>query len=149
MVVLAKKTCLSKFILKWPFLGIKQSLLDAATCSILCKDCKLSGASLKQMRHNQNMKCRSCPKNLNAEEHVESFWARNCFVIRNYRRAFCESGDSGALVFDEDGNAWGLVHGVFDDQTRDMVFCLASPLCLTLKALQQKSGKKELKLWRV
>ena len=115
----------------------------------LCQDCKLPGASLEQVRHNQNMKCASCSKNLNAEEQVQSYWARNCFVIRNYRRAFCESGDSGALVFDEDGNAWGLVHGVFDDETREKVFCLASPLCVTLKALEEESGKKELKLWRV
>ena len=116
----------------------------------LCQDCKLPGASLEQVHHNQNMTCASCPKNLNAEEHVESFWARNCFVIRgNYGRAFCESGDSGALVFDQDGNAWGLVHGSFYDQTGERVFCLASPLCLTLKALEQKTGKKELKLWRV
>ena len=55
---------------------------------------------------------------------------------------------SGALVFDEGGNAWGLVHGLFNDQTRNMFFCLASPLCLTLKALEQKSEKKELKLCR-
>ena len=53
------------------------------------------------------------------------------------------------MVFDQDGNAWGLVHGVFDDQTRNFFFGLASPLCLILKALEQKSGKKELKFWRV
>ena len=80
---------------------------------------------------------------------AEPFWLYNCFAIRKRINAFCDHGDSGALVFDEGGNAWGLVHGLWDDQTRNMFFCVASPLCLTLKALEQKSGKRELKLWRV
>ena len=127
----------------------------SAFCHIpykFCKDCKPSGDSLEQIHHNENMepmKCAKCCKELNDEEPVELFWARNCFVIRKHKNAFCDHGDSGALVFDQVGNAWGLVHGVFDDQTRNIFFCLASPLCLTLKALEQKSGKKELKLWRV
>ena len=129
--------------------------IASAFCHIpykFCKDCKLSGDSLEQIRHKkmvEPMECAKCHKKLNNEEQVDPFWTRNCFVIRNYRRDFCKSGDSGALVFDEGGNAWGLVHGIFDDQTRDLLFGLASPLCLTLKALEQKSGKKELKLWRV
>ena len=113
-----------------------------------CKDCKLSGDNLERIRHNQKIECAKCYKKMNDGEQVQSFWARNCLVIRNYKDTFCKHGDSGALVFDEGGNAWGLVHGLFDDETRNMFFCLASPLCLTLKALEQKSGKKELKLWR-
>lgn len=117
----------------------------------LCEDCALSGYSLEQIRNNQEMepkKCAKCYKKLDDEVQVESFWARNCLAIRKNKNVFCDHGDSGALVFDEDGNAWGLVHGVFDDQTRNMFFCLASPLCLTLKALEEALGKKGLKLWR-
>ena len=99
--------------------------IASAFCHIpykFCKDCKFPGDSLEQIRHKkmvEPMECAKCHKKLNNEDQVDLFWTRNCFVIRNYRRAFCKSGDSGALVFDEGGNAWGLVHGVFDDQTRD------------------------------
>ena len=127
----------------------------SAFCHIpykFCKDCKPSGDTQEQIRRNKKMEpveCAKCHKRLNNEEQVDPFWARNCFVIRKHKNAFCDYGDSGALVFDEGGNAWGLVHGVFDDRSRNFFFGLASPLCLTLKALEQKSGKKKLKLWRV
>ena len=115
-----------------------------------CKDCRLLDNSLNEIHHNQKMEPKKCVKCYKpVDDEIEPFWARNCFVIRKHKNVFCDLGDSGALVFDKGGKAWGLVHGIFDDQTRNFFFCLASPLCLTLKALEQESGKNELKLWRV
>jgi hypothetical protein len=75
-------------------------------------------------------------------------WARNCFLIRKKRTFFGRKGDSGALVFDQKNNyAWGLVFGVFDLPSINSQFCLASPLCAALKALENKTGIKGLKLW--
>ena len=75
-------------------------------------------------------------------------WARNCFLIRKKYTLFGLKGDSGALVFDQKNNyAWGLVFGILDFPSIDSQFCLASPLCVTLKALEDKTGIKGLKLW--
>jgi hypothetical protein len=76
-------------------------------------------------------------------------WVRNCFVIRKQQDYFfCREGDSGALVFDQKSNhAWGLVFGTFDVGSINSDFCLASPLCVTLKALEDEIGIKGLKLW--
>ena len=116
----------------------------------LCKDCKfLDDDQEKEIDCNQKMteyKCVKCKKEI---DQVSPFWARNCLVIRNHcGNAFCSHGDSGSLVFDEDGKAWGLLHGVFIDLSRNYLFGLASPLCVTLKALEDQFEIK-LKLWRV
>ena len=111
-----------------------------------CKNCKFSDTNERVLNYDKK-KCTSCNKTLEESDQFGQFWARNCFVIRKRRKAFCDQGDSGALVFDEDGKAWGLLHGVFDDDTRNFFFGLASPLSFTLKALEQKSGKRGLKLW--
>ena len=111
-----------------------------------CRNCKFSDTNERILNYDKK-KCTSCDKTLEESDQFGQFWARNCFVIRKRKNAFCDQGDSGALVFDEDGKAWGLLHGVFDDDTRNFFFGLASPLSFTLKALEQKSGKKGLKLW--
>ena len=111
-----------------------------------CKNCKFSDTNERVLNYDKK-KCTSFDKTLEESDQFGQFWARNCFVIRKRKNAFCDQGDSGALVFDEDGKAWGLLHGVFDDDTRNFFFGLVSPLSLTLKALEQKSGKKGLKLW--
>ena len=76
-----------------------------------------------------------------------AFLARNCFLIRKRMRPFCEGGDEGALVFGNDGRAWGLIVGTFILPSLDYEFCLASPLSVVLKALEKQSGIKGLKLW--
>ena len=114
-----------------------------------CKDCKPQDKKIPHSKKIEPEKCVKCGKPLNDDNQVETFWAHNCFVIRKSKNVFCDLGDSGALVFDEDGKAWGLVHGIFDDQSRNFFFCLASPLCITLQALEQASRKNELKLWQV
>ena len=111
-----------------------------------CKNCKFSDTNERVLNYDKK-KCTSCDNTLKKSDQFGQFWARNCFVIRQRTDAFCVQGDSGALVFDEKGNACGLLHGVFDDYTRTFFFGLASPLSFTLKALEQKSGKRGLKLW--
>ena len=75
---------------------------------------------MEKISHNKRIgtkKCVKCYKPLNDDNEVEPFWARNCFVIRKHKNVFCDLGDLGALVFDKDGKAWGLVHSIFDDQS--------------------------------
>ena len=71
----------------------------------------------------------------------EWFWALNCFSLRRRRGSFSTFGDSGSLVFDKNGRAWGLVFGKLGD------FSLISPLCVIVDALKRKAGLEELKLW--
>ena len=78
---------------------------------------------------------------------VLSYWAENCFVIRKNEESFNKPGDSGAIVFGSKGLAWGLVFGSFKHPLKNTDYCLASPLCVALKALEQKSRIKGLKLW--
>ena len=83
-----------------------------------------------------------CQELVNRAE-VRSSWARNCFVVGRPERPFSEEGDSGSLVFDSDGRAWGLVFGDFKHS--NFAFSLMSPLCVVLDALKEHAGK--LKLW--
>ena len=116
----------------------------------LCKDCKLlDGDQEKEIDCNKKMTEYKCVKCKQEIDEVSPFWARNCLVIRNHcENAFCSHSDSGSLIFDEDGKAWGLLRSVFIDLSRNYLFGLASPLCVTLKALEDQFGTK-LKLWRV
>ena len=116
----------------------------------LCRDCELAvGDQEEQIVFNEEetkYKCANCQQEI---DQVSPFWARNCLVFRNHcENAFCSHGDSGSLVFDGDNKAWGLLHGVYIDMDRNYLFCLASPLCVTLKALEDQFGTN-LKLWRV
>ena len=117
-----------------------------------CKDCKLSGDNLEEEIDHKKMEkeittCIKCKKKLEESDLFETFWARNCLAIRRRKYVFCDHGDSGSLVFDDSGKTWGLLYGSFDHQSFDAFYALASPLCVTLKALENKSGKRGLKLW--
>ena len=80
------------------------------------------------------------------ENEANTLWAYNCLAIRKRQKSFCEEGDSGALVFDDQGRAWGIIFGVFAAEGINFDFGLASPLSATLQALENRLGKK-LKLW--
>ena len=113
-----------------------------------CVDCRLSDANLEQIDdYTKTHVCAKCKKQLTKDDQVSTFWACNCFVIRKSKKPFCDRGDSGSLVFDNGGNAWGLLHGTFECQSINEVLGLASPLCVTLEVLGEKLGKK-LKLWK-
>lgn len=90
--------------------------------------------------------CAKCRGEIRNKENTSALWACNCLAIRKRKKPFCEKGDSGALVFDEKGRAWGMVFGVFEAESIDCVFGLASPLCVTLQALEERLGEK-LTLW--
>ena len=94
------------------------------------------------MRMRQK-ECATCNKKLEKRE-IHSFWKYNCFVLRQHPKPFSEHGDSGSLIFDNHGRAWGLLHGMFD--CNNILLTLASPLDVSLKALEERYGKT-LKLW--
>jgi hypothetical protein len=121
---------------------------------VYCKDCKQSTKCTWNIAKSEYVKTcdkcgnsmkGSCGNSMKGSDEVSSFWARNFFVIRKSRKPFSEPGDSGPLVFGNDGRAWGLVFGEFAQN--DFIFSLASPLSVTLEALEQKSGRKGLKVW--
>jgi hypothetical protein len=109
-----------------------------------CEDCIQSFPGDTEKYHRK--KCSSCSKQLSDNDPVRCFWALNCLVIRKPAQLFSDSGDSGALVFGNDGRAWALVFGKFFHPRRDSIMCVASPLSMALKALEMKFGKK-FKLW--
>ena len=108
-----------------------------------CKPSDISETKLISHKYDGPQRCVTCNVKLDNCE-VYTFWKHNCFVIRKRGKPFCEEGDSGSIIFDNRGRAWGLVHGVFHSD--DMILCLASPLSVALEALGKKYGKK-LKLW--
>ena len=127
-----------------------------------CENCIQSFASEKENIDQQenfelSKNCMKCDKRIgkkdgekkndDVEDHARFFWARNCVVIRKHKESFCKPGDSGALVFGKDNRAWGLLFGTYDVGIKNSDYCLASPLSAVLKALEQKTGKKGLKLW--
>ena len=74
-------------------------------------------------------------------------WAYNCYHVRKRAGLFSAAGDSGSLVFDQDGRAWGLVMGGFMDSEKEFAYSAISPLFAVVEALEKISGKKELRLW--
>ena len=113
-----------------------------------CEDCIQSvpteiNPNPKRNEYNIHEECAMCQKKRVNRGEVKSFWARNCFAIRSIARPFSVEGDSGALVFDSDGRAWGLLFGVFHHASED--FSLMSPLAVVLHALGKQAGK--FKLW--
>ena len=118
---------------------------------LFCKNCKMSVDcelnSDPDKNENKSNLCKKCGADLENPCQVKSVWARNCFVLRKRGECFSKEGDSGSLVFDNDGLAWGLVFGVFKNLSQDFVFSLISPLCVVLDALKEEAGMQELKLW--
>jgi hypothetical protein len=111
-----------------------------------CKNCKPSDIGeneLNAMVSDGTQECTTCQKRIGKKE-IYSFWQHNCFVLGQRRKPFSDDGDSGSFIFDKRGRAWGLVHGMFEDN--NIFLTVASPLGASLKALGDKYGK-ELKLW--
>lgn len=70
-------------------------------------------------------------------------WLKGCLCIRQRGLdPFCKKGDSGAVVFDDSGNAqtgypgFGIIFGMLP--TQYFVFALVSPLEIALEALSRK-----------
>ncbi len=88
--------------------------------------------------------CAICNETI--ESNITALWAYNCMAIRRPKKPFCEKGDSGSLVFDSQGRAWGMIFGIFTADGINVDFGLAAPFSVTLQALERISGKK-LTLW--
>ena len=73
-------------------------------------------------------------------------WARNCFTVFRKERPFSLGGDSGSVIFDDDGRAWGMIVGQFVSGHR--YFTVAIPLDNAIKVLNEQLGK-QFTLWCV
>ena len=127
--------------------SVRPGCLLSVPFKLFCHDCMTltneNKVDLSCFKTEKN--CSECKKEIIEEKEIKILWAKNCLAIRA-KKAFCEEGDSGALVFDDEGRAWGMVFGVFSTGGATSDFGLASPLSVTLKALEEKLGKK-LELW--
>ena len=93
----------------------------------------------------KKLKCEKCKEDIEEESPGKELWAYNCFLVFRKQGPFAEKGDSGAVIFDEEGRAWGIIVGVFDNYYS---YTVAIPLDVALQALGEQLGKK-LKLWCV
>jgi hypothetical protein len=124
---------------------------DTAVKEDKCSDIK-SHACLKcrkKFKNDESGKILDKSDTVSENSHTGvTFWSRNCFLVRGLvGNVFSDDGDSGAVLFGNDGRAWGLIFGKYTHKTLNFVFCLASPLCVALKELEDKTGIKGLKLW--
>ena len=108
-----------------------------------CKTCRPKTSGLLETSLLKEVKCYKCGETLPANSESREFWAYNCFLVYLSRdKPFSTGGDSGAVIFDEDGRAWGIIVGNF---VRDRTYTVAISLDIALEALKDISGK-ELKL---
>ena len=92
----------------------------------------------------ENPGCSECKENL-ALETRRPLWARNCFTV--FRKpAFSQSGDSGSVIFDEDGRTWGMIIGLFEFGSG--YYTVAIPLDNAIKVLNEQLGE-QFTLWCV
>ena len=74
----------------------------------------------------------------------------NCIIVSassDEDKPFFEEGDSGSLFFDNDGRAWGLYFGVYNDLFEGKKYHLASLLRKCLQTLENETEKNNLRLW--
>ena len=115
-----------------------------------CNSCakkteKKSALTDKSLLDNlgENPTCSECKENL-ALETRKPPWARNCFTVLRKERPFSLDNDSGSVIFDEDGRAWGMIVGQFESGF--FHFTVAIPLDNAIKVLNEQLGK-QFSLW--
>ena len=91
-----------------------------------------------------NRTCTECRCVIDRGSRGLELWAYNCFLVHSKRRSFSEEGDSGAVIFDQEGYAWGIIVGVFDNM--HFVHSVVISIDIAIQSLSAKLGKK-LKLW--
>ena len=117
-----------------------------------CTYCKTCGPKIKcdlvetTLLKDKELKCKNCKKAIFEENEKSELWAYNCFFVASRGELFSSGGDSGAVIFDQEGRAWGIIVGSFSDQS--YINTVAISLEIALKALNEKFGT-ELKLWCV
>ena len=106
-----------------------------------CKTCAPKTCSLFDTFLLEEVKCYKCKEAIPKKSKHSQLWAYNCFLVSR-KEPFSKEGDSGAVIFDQNGRAWGIIVGLFDVHR---TFTVAISLDIALEALKLKSGK-ELKL---
>ena len=117
---------------------------------LYCTGCEpVTDENLVELSCMKKPFCAKCNKQI--ESNITALWASNCMAIRKPMESFCKKGDSGALVFDSQGRAWGMVFGMFIAEGINFNFGLAAPFGVTLQALERRLGRrisaKKLNLW--
>lgn len=119
--------------------------LSHAPYILYCNSCKpVTNENEVDLSCIRKPQCAIC--NNEIESISTAFWAYNCMAIRTPQHSFCKKGDSGALVFDKQGRAWGMIFGVFNAEGINVDLVLAAPLGAIFRALEKILGKK-LNLW--
>ena len=139
-------TTFGTLFVSYPSFPKEEKLLTSAMAHSrlkYCIKCKPSDVGEAGLVKGAEHKCSSCQNKIEKSE-VYLSWMHNCFAIR-CEKPFSDKGDSGSLIFDNHGRAWGLLYaGWF--VCNDHAITLASPLTVALNALGKECGKK-LKLW--
>ena len=117
-------------------------LLYCSSCEPVTNE---NQVDLSHFARSKLSKCARCNEEIKSDI-TSAFWARNCLAIRKRKEPFCKTGDSGALVFDDEGHVWGMILGVFEATGTNFDYGLATPLSVILQALRDISGKN-LSLW--
>ena len=89
--------------------------------------------------------CSECNENLTLDRR-KPHWARNCFTVLRNELPFSLDGDSGSVIFDEDGRAWGMIIGLFN--SGHYFYTIAIPLDNAIKVLNEQL-EKQFTLWCV
>ena len=90
--------------------------------------------------------CAKCSNKIEKNDKVSELWACNCLPLRQKSGSFAKKGDSGSIIFDDQGRAWSVLFGIFE--TSYDLISLTAPLDVTIQTLENKLGKK-LHLWQV
>ena len=130
--------------------GYKKDVCAGDLCHIpyilYCSSCEpVTNGNQVDLSVITNPICAKCNEEIKSDI-TSAFWARNCMAIRKRKEPFCKTGDSGALVFDNEGHVWGMIFGVFEATGSNFDYGLATPLCVVLQALRNISGRN-LSLW--
>ena len=119
--------------------------LSHVPCILYCSGCEpVTDENLVELSCMMKPFCAKCNKQI--ESNITALWASNCMAIRKPMESFCKKGDSGALVFDSQGRAWGMVFGMFIAEGININFGLAAPLGVILQALEKRLERR-LNLW--
>ena len=77
-----------------------------------------------------------------AHEGEPQQWFKNVLLVKCHRDKFADSGDSGSVIFDGEGDAVGLLFGCLFSNEMSTLYGLASPMEVVLKTLEQKLEEK-------
>ena len=96
--------------------------------------CDLVETSLLEERS-----CGKCERKISKEDKKRELWAYNCFTVLKKQTPFSDRGDSGSVIFDEEGRAWGIIIGSFE--TGHYFYTVAISLDIAIQALNQLSNR--------